>query len=117
MIRTYFLPVETIDGVEQVAGIGQIHDAVLLCSEQSDIRKLIQDTTLLEHTTLAYLSTEWREPTQEEIDLFNARRVPPEPSPDTLRAQELLANLPASITQPEMWELMRIFGRRLGYDF
>lgn len=39
------------------------------------------------------------------------------PNGDTARAEELLANPHAVITQPEMWELMRIFGRRLGYDF
>lgn len=33
------------------------------------------------------------------------------------RAQEILASSPDVITQPEIWELLRIFGRRLGYDF
>lgn len=33
---------------------------------------------------------------------------------DITRATELLANPPTAITQPEMWELMRIFGRLLG---
>lgn len=32
-------------------------------------------------------------------------------SPDLKRARELLANSPDVITQPEMWELMRIYGR------
>lgn len=36
---------------------------------------------------------------------------------DYLRAQELLASSPQVITQPEMWELMRIIGRKLGYHF
>lgn len=35
-------------------------------------------------------------------------------TPDTRRAKELLATSPAVITQPEMWELMRIFGRLHG---
>lgn len=37
--------------------------------------------------------------------------------PDTLRAEELLQSSPNVITMPEMWELFRIFGRRLGYHF
>lgn len=45
---------------------------------------------------------------------------PQEPEPpdaDTLRAQELLTNPPSAITQPEMWELMRIFGRMHELEF
>lgn len=34
---------------------------------------------------------------------------------DEARAAELLATSPAVITQPEMWELLRIYGRRLGF--
>lgn len=37
------------------------------------------------------------------------------PDSDYVRACELLANPPTAISQPEMWELMRIFGRKLGY--
>lgn len=36
---------------------------------------------------------------------------PYNPNPDRIRAKELLSTSPAAITQPEMWELMRIFGR------
>jgi len=36
---------------------------------------------------------------------------------DYERAMALLATSPQVITQPEIWELLRIFGRRLGYDF
>lgn len=35
--------------------------------------------------------------------------------PDYSRACELLTSSPSVITQPEMWELMRIFGRHMGY--
>jgi len=38
-------------------------------------------------------------------------------SPDDMRASEILANSPDVITLPEMWELVRIFGRRLGFRF
>lgn len=36
---------------------------------------------------------------------------------DAIRAEELLATSPAVITQPQIWELLRIFGRRLGFSF
>jgi len=39
------------------------------------------------------------------------------PDGDIARAEELLASSPQVITQPEIWELLRIFGRRLGYRF
>ncbi|MBA7706769.1 hypothetical protein ES703_115626 [subsurface metagenome] len=114
MIKVYLLPIETIDGTEQVAGIDLIHDALLDTTEDPLIRKLIQDTTDQEHAQLATLSLEHRDATPEELALFEARELAPEPDADTLRAQELLATSPSVITQPEMWELMRIFGRRLG---
>lgn len=34
---------------------------------------------------------------------------------DLFRARELLANSPDVITQPEMWELLRILGRHFGW--
>lgn len=36
-------------------------------------------------------------------------------SPDYIRASELLATSPDVIKMPEVWELLRIFGRKLGY--
>lgn len=47
--------------------------------------------------------------------ITGAPRPPPEPDPDTIRAAEILATSPSAITMPEMWELLRIIGRRLGY--
>lgn len=117
MIATYFLPVETIDGTERVAGIEFIHDALLECTEEPDMRKLIQDTTDTEHTALLIYAISWNEATPEELERFNARVIIREKDADTLRAEELLTASPAVITQPEMWELMRILARRLGYDF
>lgn len=38
-------------------------------------------------------------------------------SPDEIRATELLHMSPPVISQPEMWELVRIFGKKLGYKF
>lgn len=117
MIKVYLLPMETIDGTEQVAGIDLIHDALLEATENPLIRKLIQDATLEIHVQLVALAFEHRDATPKELALFNAREMPPEPDADTLRAQELLATSPSVITQPELWELTRIFGRRLGYRF
>lgn len=42
-----------------------------------------------------------------------SREALEENTADYDRAQELLGNSPDVITQPEMWELMRIFGRLL----
>lgn len=114
MIRGYLLPVETVDGTEQVVGIDLIHDALLLCTEHPDVRLLIIDTTDTEDGALLLLAIESADLTLEQIDLFNATVGPYVPDPDTLRAEELLQSSPDVITQPEMWELMRIFGRRLG---
>ncbi|MBA7652320.1 hypothetical protein ES703_60150 [subsurface metagenome] len=117
MITVYLLPVQTINGVDVVAGIEHIHDALLECTEQPDVRKLIMDTNQDEYNHLYPLAIEAYDATQEEIDRYNSRETEPPPDADTLRAQELLASSPAVITQPQMWELLRIFGRRLGYDF
>jgi len=39
------------------------------------------------------------------------------PSADGLRAEEILSHSPDGITQPELWELVRIMGKKLGYKF
>lgn len=111
MIRVYLLPVETIDGTERVAEIEFIHDAVLECTEQPDIRLLVMDTTQEEHDGLSAAALDWRDPTQDEVDRYNAQVVITPPDPDRIRAIELLATSPAVITMPEIWELLRIFGR------
>lgn len=115
MLRVYYLPVETVDGTEQVRGIDLIHDAILECTEDPAVRKLLMDTTTAEHDQLAGVAIAVRPPTQDEADLFDARWIPPPPDPDTIRAREILATSPDAITQPEIWELLRILGRRLGY--
>lgn len=40
-----------------------------------------------------------------------------DPSPDYLRACEILSESPPAITMVEIWEFMRITGKRLGYRF
>ena len=117
MIKVYFLPVETAGGVDVVAGINIMHDALLECTEQPDTRKLIMNTTESEHNALYAVAVETREATPDEIHQYDTQVIITPPDPETIRAEELLKNSPQVITQPEMWELMRIFGRRLGYDF
>jgi len=117
MITTYLLPVLITNGTEQVAGSELIHDALLLTTENPLERKLIMDTTPLEHSAISALTIEHYPSTQEEQDLYTSTVVIATPSPDTLRAEELLTSSPDVITQPEMWELVRIFGRALGYHF
>lgn len=115
MITVYFLPVETIDGTDQVAGMEWIHDALLDCTEDPDIRKLIMDTNQEEYDHLYSVALDAYDASQEEIDRYHAEVLIIPPDPDTIRAEEILATSPAVITQPEMWELLRILGRRLGY--
>jgi len=115
MIRVYFLPVETIDGTEQVAGIEWIHDALLYCTKQPDVWKLIMDTTDHEHAQLIELATFSTPASQEEIYYYHNQVIITPPDPDTIRAEEILATSLTVITQPQMWELIRIISRRLGY--
>lgn len=50
-----------------------------------------------------------------EFDTYIASLPPPPLDPDEARAKELLASSPDVITQPEIWELLRIIGRRSGW--
>ncbi len=80
MIWVYFLPVILEDGVETVAGIEFIRNAILDCTEQPYVRKLVMDTTVDEHTILVAVALEVRNPTQEELDLYNSLEFPlPDP--------------------------------------
>lgn len=99
------------------SGIEYIHDSILQPLEQPLWWKLIQDTTPGEHDALSSLATEVRNPTQDEFDFYGANILIPEPDPTYDRACELLATSTPVITMPEMWELARIFGARLGYRF
>lgn len=117
MIRGYFLPIETINGTEQVAGTELIHDALLRTTGIPNVRLLIMDTTDSEHAQLTILALELHDLTQEEIDFYHSHVMPYEPDPDTIRAEELLASSSSAITMPEIWELLRIIGKRMGYRY
>lgn len=72
----------------------------------------VQDTQKVE----AYLASD----TNRIVDgalVIGEPRLPPPPDPDYARACEILKTSPAVITQPEIWELLRIFGKKLGYQF
>lgn len=115
MITIYLLPVETIDSTEQVAGIEWIHDALLDCTEQPDVMKLTMDTTQEEYDHLYPVAVDAYDASQEEIARYLDQVIITPPDPDTIRAEEILATSPAAITQPELWELIRIFARCHGY--
>jgi len=115
MIRVYILSVELVGDTEHVAGEDIIHDALLWTTPDPTLRKLIMDTTVAEHELLHWVCVSCPTPTQADLQAFNSQVEILPPDPDTVRAEELLANSPQVITQPEMWELLRIFGRRLGY--
>jgi len=118
MYRVYHLSLIKVDGADTIAGAEFIHDAIIYTTPDPDIRELLMNTTPDEDQSLTALALGVRDATQEEIDTLdveNATTSPP--SQDTLRAQELLESSPDAITQPEIWELLRIIGRRLGYRF
>ena len=115
MIRVYFLPVETVSGTEQVAGIEFIHDALLECTELPGIHKLTMNTTDDEDAGLEAAAGMARAASPEEINHFNALVVAVVANPDVERARELLATSPAVITMPEIWELLRIIGHQFGW--
>lgn len=114
MLTVYFLPVETLDGTHQVAGISLIHDAILQTTEDPGIQKLLMDTTLDEHADLITLALNWREATPQETDFFHQTVIPFIPNPDIIRAREILASHPGTIEPPELTELIRILTRLQG---
>jgi len=116
MFYVYLLPVIIVDGAEQVAGIDLIHHALLQATDLPYVRRLIQDVTPEEHVGLSLECLSSRDPTTAEIFQYHEMVVIIPPNPDIIRARELLENSPDVITQPEMWELMRIFGRLHGID-
>uniref|UniRef100_A0A6H1ZSM1 Uncharacterized protein n=1 Tax=viral metagenome TaxID=1070528 RepID=A0A6H1ZSM1_9ZZZZ len=113
MIKVYILLVQRIDNTDAVVGIEHIHHAFLTYGAGK--ATLVQDTTPEEDTALSALAIEVRDPTPEEIAALEALPEPMPPTEDELRVRKLLATSPAVITQPEIWELLRIFGRKLGY--
>lgn len=113
MIKVYILPVQRLDNTDTAVGIEHIHHALLTCDAGK--ATLVQDTTPEEDIALSALALEVRDPTPEEMASLEALPEPVPPTEDELRAGELLATSPAVITQPEIWELLRIFGRKLGY--
>jgi len=117
MIRVYFLPVITTNHCEEIAGIEFVHDAILEATPDPMLRCLIQDTTTDEHDGLISVATSWRDADQLEIDLYNTYDFPWLPTPDELRAEEILHNPSIPIPAPDLADLVRIFGRRLGYHF
>ena len=115
MIRVYLLPVLCIQGVDTVVAIEIIHDALLECTANPDVRKLVMDTTPDEHESLVSSGAVPSEATQEDFDAYHALVVTAPPDPDAERYYALLTMSPPSITLPEVWELLRIIGHRFGW--
>jgi len=114
MIRVYYLPVSTVDNTAIVSGLDLIHDAILLCTADPLVRKLIMNTTATDHEALISLAESHREPTQAELDLFNSLPPIPPPNPDKLRLQEIVDNPTEAIPQTEVWEAIRILTKLQG---
>lgn len=117
MIKVYILPSSIENNTEVIAAEESIRNALLIPMPEPLVWKLIQDTTPEEHTALDTVAIDVLDPTQLELDNYSSTVIIPEPDPDYERACELLATSAPAITQPEMWELARIFGKILGYRF
>ena len=115
MLRAYYLPVEPTPEGEQVLGVSLIHEAILEGTEEPGVRKLLMDTTPDEHDQLEDMAVLVRDPTQDEIDQFNARGVEPPPDAELVRIRELLGSSPDVISMPEVWELFRLISKRLDF--
>jgi hypothetical protein len=68
MIRTYYLETETINDSLQCKAQQYIHNAML--SIEGNLRKLVQDTTSIEHDELIKAAKSWRLPTDDETVSF-----------------------------------------------
>lgn len=78
------------------------------------------NTTTVESCSYPHIVPNAVQITKEEYDAYIAslpEPSPPEPTPDELRATEILSHSPTVILLPEVWELLRIFGKKLGYEF
>jgi len=117
MIRVYHLPVERLDDGDIMAGIQYVHDALIETTISPWIKRVIMDTDFAEHATLLIYAIDWNIPTPEELARFEALPLIPPPSVDYLRACEILHNPNLPINAVEIAELLRLFGRRLGYRF
>lgn len=111
MIRCYYLPVDTMDGTEVVAGIEYIHNALLEATIDPDERLLIMDVTIEENAWLSNVAVEDFDAGQEEIDRYLAQVITRVPDPDVERIKEILENSPPPIPAPQVWELFKLLAK------
>lgn len=113
-LNVYFLPWSGNDFTNVILKEQLIHHAIVLPTDDIDIRKVIMNTNALTHDRLCFVAHSWRLPTTEERDEYASAAIFPPQDPDLLICEELLGQSSEAITQPEIWQLLRIFGRRLG---
>ena len=65
MKRVYYLETVRVGNTDTVKGIEYIHQAIL--GVEGTLRKLIQDTTNVEHNGLTTIAKSWRDATDVEI--------------------------------------------------
>ena len=115
MIRVYFLRgiVDSQTNTEVIQGSEYIHGAILECTDELQVWKLIQDTTGQENAGLLAVAESWRKATPEEIAKYKADVVIIPPDPDAIRAREIIGSNPNSIPMPIIRELLAIIVRKL----
>lgn len=90
MIRVYYLETERIGNTDTVKGMEYIHNTIL--GVEDDLRKLIQDTTDIEHNGLIGVAVSWRAATNEEIELLATLPAPIPDPPDIVLIKKYLAD-------------------------
>lgn len=115
MLRVYELLVEVVNGQEVIDGLQFCREGVLICTIMPTVKYLIQDTTQAEHTGLVDVCIGWHNPSPDEWLMYDVLHITPVTDPDYERAKQLLATSPAVITMPQVWELLRILGKKHGF--
>jgi len=82
MIKIYYLPIDRVDNTDTVRGVEYIHNAILQCTEKSDVRKLIRDTTPAEDLALSALAIKVGTPTKTDIANYQSLPAPSPPARD-----------------------------------
>lgn len=68
MLKVYYLPVELVRGVERIKGAEFISQAIVECTEEPGVRKVI----INQNPNLARLALKVEEPTPEDIAAFKS---------------------------------------------
>lgn len=97
MIKVYYLETQRIDNTDTIKGTDYIHNAIL--QQEDTLRKLIQDTTDNEHTSLLAACVTSRAATNDEIAQLQAflATIPPPPDQHPFTPVSRPPDLPGAV--------------------